>query len=50
MRIDRRWLVLPLLIVVCAARSADWTAACPTCVRIAANYFASTAAGDHVDK
>jgi hypothetical protein len=31
-RIDHRWLVLPLFIVVCAARTGDWQTICHGCV------------------
>jgi hypothetical protein len=32
MRADHRWLVLPLLIVVCAARAGDWQTICHACL------------------
>jgi len=48
MRADHRWLVLPLLIAVCAARTGAWQTACDRiCLtRIADAYFAAMAAHD----
>jgi len=46
MRSDPRWFVLPLLIVLCAARTGDWQTACGrACLtRIADAYSAAMAA------
>lgn len=45
---DRRWLILPVLIVVCGARANAWQTACDRlCLtRIADAYFAAIAAHD----
>ena len=45
---DRRWLILPLLIVLCSVRAGAWQAACDrVCLtRIADAYFAAIAAHD----
>jgi hypothetical protein len=51
MRVDPRWLALPLLIAVCAARTGDWQTPCGRAclLRIANSYHAAMAAVARAD-